>query len=41
MESDDRALLEQWMAQWSDLVEFEVIAVTTSDAAAKAIAPKL
>jgi hypothetical protein len=41
MECDDRALLEQWMAQWSDLVEFEVIPVTTSDAAARAIAPEL
>jgi Protein of unknown function (DUF3303) len=41
MECDDRALLEQWMAQWSDLVEFDVIPVITSDAAAKAIAPEL
>lgn len=41
MECDDRSLLEQWMAQWSDLVEFDVIPVTTSDAAAKVIAPEL
>ena len=33
MECDDRALLEQWMAQWADLVEFEVIPVVTSTAA--------
>jgi hypothetical protein len=41
MECDDQALLAQWMAQWSDLVDFEVIPVTTSEAAAKAIAPEL
>jgi hypothetical protein len=29
------------MAQWSDLVEFEVIAVMTSDAAARLAAPEL
>jgi hypothetical protein len=41
MECDDPALLAQWMAQWSDLVDFEVIPVTTSPAAAAAIAPSL
>jgi hypothetical protein len=41
MECDDRALLEQWMAQWSDLVEFDVIPVMTSDAAARLAAPEL
>ena len=36
MECDDRALLDQWIAQWSDLVDFEVITVITSaDAAAR------
>jgi hypothetical protein len=30
METEDRALLEQWMAKWSDLVEFEVYPVITS-----------
>jgi hypothetical protein len=30
MECEDRALLEQWIAAWSDLVEFEVIPVLTS-----------
>ena len=24
MEAEDRALLDQWMANWSDLVDFEV-----------------
>jgi uncharacterized protein DUF3303 len=30
MECEDRALLEQWIAGWSDLVEFEVTPVMTS-----------
>jgi hypothetical protein len=30
METADRRLLEEWMASWSDLVDFEVHAVVTS-----------
>ncbi len=30
METDDRNLLEQWMANWQDLVDFEVFPVLTS-----------
>ena len=30
METDDPRLFEQWIAQWNDLVEFEVIEVITS-----------
>ena len=41
MECDDRALLEAWMAQWRDLVDFEVIPAMTSAEAAAAIAPQL
>lgn len=41
MEAPDRRLLEQWMANWSDLVEFEVHPVVTSAEAAERIAPKL
>lgn len=41
MEAPDRALLEEWMAQWSDLVDFEVHPVITSAAAAARIAPWL
>lgn len=38
MESPDRALLDEWMAAWSDLVDFEVIPVLTSgEAAARVI----
>ena len=36
MECDDRALLDEWIAAWSDLVDFEVHPVITSaDAAAR------
>ena len=41
MECDDPALLEQWMSNWGDLTEFEVIPVNTSADAAAAIAPRL
>lgn len=30
METAERALLEQWMAAWADLMEFEVLPVLTS-----------
>jgi hypothetical protein len=33
MECDDRAVLDQWIAQWIDIVEFDVIDVITSAAA--------
>ena len=41
METDDRKLLDQWIAGWSDLVDFEVFPVMTSQAAAEKIAPRL
>ena len=41
METDDRKLLDQWIANWSDLVDFEVFAVMTSKEAADAVAPRL
>jgi len=41
MECDDRALLDSWMAAWSDLVDFEVTPVITSDAASAARAHDL
>jgi hypothetical protein len=34
MECADRALLDEWMARWSDLVDFEVHPVLTSQEAA-------
>jgi hypothetical protein len=41
MECDNRALLDAWVDQWSDIVDFEVVPVITSAAAAAAIAPAL
>jgi hypothetical protein len=41
METHDRRLLDQWMARWSDLVEFEVYPVMPSKEAAEKIAPRL
>jgi len=38
MECDDRALLDVWIARWSDLVEFEVVPVVTSAEAAAMVA---
>ncbi len=41
METDDRALLDQWMANWSDIIDFEVHPVISSKEAAERIAPRL
>jgi len=41
METHDRALLDEWMANWSDLIDFEVHPVVTSKEAAEKIAPLL
>jgi uncharacterized protein DUF3303 len=41
MECDQRSLLDEWIAQWADLVEFEVLPVMTSAEAAATIAPRL
>jgi hypothetical protein len=41
MDCDDRALLEQWLANWNDIVDFEVIPIITSEKATAAIAPHL
>ena len=41
MECDDPSLLEQWMARWEDLTEFEVIPVMTSAEAVAKVAPRL
>jgi hypothetical protein len=30
MESADRALLDEWLGKWSDLIEFEVLPVLSS-----------
>lgn len=41
MRCDDRALLDQWIANWDDLMDFEVIPVLTSAQVVEAIAPRL
>jgi len=41
MEAEDRGLLDQWMSQWSDIVDFEVYPVIPSQDAAERIAPRL
>ena len=33
MECDDRALLDEWISHWSDLMDFEVVPVIGSDEA--------
>jgi Protein of unknown function (DUF3303) len=41
METDDIGLLQQWVAFWADLVEFEIVPVTASKDAYAALEPKL
>jgi hypothetical protein len=41
METNDRTLLNEWFAKWSDLVDFEVHPVISSAEAAQKIAPRL
>ena len=37
MESEDEALVHEWIANWNDLVDFEVVPVQTSAEAAAAM----
>ena len=41
METDDEKLIEEWIANWKDIVEFEVFSVMTSKEAAEKIADRL
>ena len=41
MQADDRSLLNEWIAKWSDLTRFEVWPVMTSQEAAEKIRPLL
>jgi hypothetical protein len=41
MECDDRRLLDAWIAQWDDLVDFEVFPMMTSQDAAARLSPQL
>ncbi len=38
MECDDRGLLDEWIAAWSDIVDFEVHTIVTSAEAAASAA---
>ena len=39
METDDPALLREWISHWEDLVEFDVVPVVTSAEASAAVTP--
>ena len=39
MECDERRLLDEWIAAWADLVDFEVHSVVTSAEAASRVPP--
>ena len=41
METTDPSLLDQWMSNWSDIVEFEVFPIISSSEAAERIGPRL
>jgi hypothetical protein len=41
MECDSRALLDEWIANWQDIVDFEIESVMTSADALTAITPSL
>ncbi len=41
METDDRSLLDQWLAHWSDIVSFEVYPVISSNEAVEKISSQL
>jgi len=41
METEDPALLDEWIARWSDIVDFEVHPVVTSAEAAEMVASRL
>ena len=41
METHERALLDEWMLRWSDLIEFEVYPDVTSQEAVQRVAPRL
>lgn len=41
METADRRLLDQWIMNWSDIVEFDVVPVMSSKEAVAKLAPRL
>ena len=41
METHDRSLLDQWIARWNDLVDFEVYPVLSTQEVLEKITPRL
>ena len=41
METDDVTLLQQWVSDWSDLVEFEIVPIVSGKETAEALADRL
>jgi hypothetical protein len=41
METDDVTLLQQWVSDWSDLVEFEIVPIVAGKDTAEALADRL
>jgi len=41
MEAPDRSFVDEWIARWDDIVEFEVIPVVTSAEAAARVTPRV
>jgi Domain of unknown function (DUF3303) len=41
MECDDRALLDEWMSNWRDITDFDIVPVLTSAQALAAVGPRL
>jgi hypothetical protein len=41
METEDRKYLDEWIANWDDLVEFEIYPVISSKEAAERVSPRL
>jgi hypothetical protein len=41
MDAASEASLREWTERWSDLIDFEIVHVRTSEQAAAAIAPQL
>jgi len=41
METDDPALLDEWVSNWKDVADFEIYPVMSSSEAAEQVAPRL
>lgn len=41
MECDDARLLQQWVADWSDLIEFEIVPVVPSTEVREMMEPRI